>query len=504
MPRAPEVRPMTLWMQGLLALLLATAGGIVLGWVWTQAGRDWASHLDRAAQAGTALFTTLATPGVPAPAGLRVTALPAGAAPPYPPAAQPMRETRLSILTTAEIAPPETGAATMPETTPRDPTAHGAARLALVISGPQQTLPVAGLDQGSAHPAQRLGQITTTLARNCSDAVLYARSDGGPWLRIDGEGIWSCTAVPPDRRLSITLATLGALAMMLGLLANQHAALARLIAAMTDRFAGLDRPVPVEGPAELRALAESATALVMREREQLAERAQMLAGISHDLGTPTTRMRLRAALITDPDVRANFERDIEQMSDMIEAVLIHTREQMAQEAPVPVSVLSLLQSVADDFTDTGASVELIEPSPRATPEGATMFSGNLQAGRKAARLPASDQRMLALCRPKALRRAISNLVENALKYGRRARIEIDADAETLTIRVCDFGGGALAASAISDLVAPFARGPNAAHTPGSGMGLAIVDGIARQHGGALRHDDSREGIIASLTIRRNL
>lgn len=493
------LRALTLRMQVILALAVAAMAGLLLGWVWTQAGRDWAGYLDRAEHAGAALYATLAAPGLPAPAGVQITPLPPGASPPFPPPAQPLRETRLSILTA-----------------PEGPTAGGAARLSLLISAPQQVLPIAGLDQGAAHPAERLGQVLQALARSCSDAVLYARLDSGPWLRIDGDAIWSCAAVPPDRRLPATLAILAAVALMLGLLANQHAALVRVLDAMTDRFTGLDRPVPIEGPAELRALAEAATALVVRERAQLAQRAQMLAGISHDLGTPTTRMRLRAALITDPEVRTRFERDIEQMSDMIEAVLIHTREQMAQEAPVPVSVLSLLQSVADDFADTGASVELIEPQAPEAPEGATLFSGGSPprhrpgrrpgrgVARKAGRPLASDQRMLALCRPKALRRAVSNLVENALKYGRRARIEIAADAATLTIRVRDFGGGAIAASDIADLVAPFARGANAAHTPGTGMGLAIADGIARQHGGSLRHDDTNEGIVASLTIRRNL
>jgi len=491
----PRPGPLSLGLRVLLALAATGLTGAALGWVWTQAGRDWAAHLDRASHAGAVLYASLAVPGLPAPAGLTLVRLPADAGPPFATGARapapPPRETRLSILTA-------------PDNTAEGATGHGGSRLALIVTARHQVLPVAGLDQGSAHPAERLGQVLRALARNCSDAVLHARRDAGPWVRIEGAAIWSCAAAPPDRRLPVTLAGLGVLALVLGALANQRAALERVIGAMRDRFDGLDRTIPVEGPAELRALALAANGMAAREQERLAERAQILAGISHDLGTPTTRMRLRAALIADPELRARFERDIEQMAGMIEAVLVHTREQMGQEVPVPVSVLSLLQSVADDFTDTGASVRLVPPDRIAAPGGTTLFSGRTRGGQRSQGLALADQRMLALCRPKALRRAVANLVENALKYGRRAEIGIEADAETLTIHVRDHGGGAIRACEIADLVGPFARGPNALRLPGSGMGLAIVDGIARQHGGSLRHDDWAEGVVAILTLRRNL
>lgn len=483
--RPRPLRPLPLAAQIGAALAVALGIGVALGWTWTTAARDWAAYQERAALAGGALHAALVQPGVPAPAGLMLSALPQGATPPWPAPASALRETRLSILSGGAGA------------------GEGAAlRLALVIVSAERPPPVAALEQEGANPAERLGQVLRAMARQCSDAVLYARHDTGPWWRIEGAGVWSCAAVPADRRLPATLAALLLAGLVLGALANQRAALERVIASMTERLSGGDSEIPVEGPAELRALAEAANAMTAREQERLAERAQILAGISHDLGTPTTRMRLRAALIADPALRERFEHDIEQMAGMIDAVLIHTREQMALEAPIPVSVLSLVQSVADDFADTGASVQLLPPKGIRATGSANLFSGRAGKGRKTMALPAADQRMLALCRPKALRRAVSNLVENALKYGRRAQIEIEADAATLTIRVRDHGGGGLRASDIADLVGPFARGSNAAHLPGSGMGLAIVEGIARQHGGHLRHDDWAEGVVASLTLRR--
>jgi signal transduction histidine kinase len=110
--------------------------------------------------------------------------------------------------------------------------------------------------------------------------------------------------------------------------------------------------------------------------------------------------------------------------------------------------------------------------------------------------------MLARVRPAALTRAVTNLVENALKYGRRAEIALDGDAETLTVTVRDAGGSGMDAATLEALVAPFRRGANARATRGAGMGLAIVDGIARQHGGALSFADEGGGIAARLTIRR--
>jgi signal transduction histidine kinase len=485
-------RPPSLQSQVLLALSVAVMCGAALGWVWTQSARDWGAWLDRATHSGAVLYASLSTHGLPPPPGLTLTPLPPDRVPPFPPPAQPMRETRLSILSAPEGLP---GSGAGPATQTHS-------RLALVVVATDRVFPVAGLEQGSGHPAERLGLLVRTLARQCSDAVLYARRDAGPWLRITGGPVWSCAATPRDRRLPVTLAVLAALALTLGTMANQRVALDRVLAAMKDRFGGLDRRIPDEGPAELRAMAQAADAMLARQQDWLAERAQILAGISHDLGTPTTRLRLRAALIADDDLRARFERDIEQMSGMIEAVLIHTREQMAQEVPIPVSVLSLVQSVADDFADTGASVRLLPPEAISAADAPHLFSGRAGRGRKGAGLSAGDQRMLAVCRPKALRRAVTNLVENALKYGRRAQIEIAADAETLTIRVRDHGGSGIRASELADLVGPFARGANAARTPGSGMGLTIVDGIARQHGGSLRHDDWAEGIVAILTLRR--
>jgi signal transduction histidine kinase len=477
------MRPPALAVQVGLALALAAAlsGGLV--WVWAGAARSWSDHLDRAERAGVALYASLALPGLPPPQGVSVSRLGANAGPPFADLPEPARETRLTLLDARG------GLA-------------GGGRLALVVVAPL-TYPLADLTAAEgASPAERLGQVTRTLARYCSDAVLFVRRDIGAWARIEGAAIWSCAARPPDRRLPATLAAVVVALAMLGWLAGQRAALERVLAAMRDQLAGVGGGrIPSEGPAELRALAEAAGDMAAREAARLADRVAVLAGVSHDLGAPMTRLRLRAALIQDPDLRARVTRDLDQMADMIEGVLTHTREEMATEVPRLVSVQSLVQAVADDFADMGAPVRLIEPGAVAAEAPATVFAGGTGL-RSGGQVAAADRRMLARVRPGALARAVTNLVDNALKYGRRAEIALEGDAATLTIVVRDAGGGGLRAAELEALVAPFQRGANARATRGAGMGLAIVDGVARQHGGALAFADAGGGIAARLTIRR--
>lgn len=477
------MRPPSLALQVALALAVvaALAGGVV--WVWAGAARSWASHLDRAERAGIALYASLAQPGLPAPVGLALTRLPPGTVPPVGDLPEPARETRLTLLDARG------GVA-------------GGGRLALVVVGPVVYALGDLTAAEGASPAERLGQVTRVLARNCSDAVVFARRDIGAWVRIDGPAVWGCAARPPDPRLPATLAALVGALILLGWLAGQRAALARVLAAMQAQLSGAGGArIPRDGPAELRALAEAAEAMAAREAARLADRAAVLAGVSHDLGAPMTRLRLRAALIADPDLRARVSRDLDQMADMIEGVLTHTREEMATEAPRMVSVLSLVQAVADDFADTGAPVRLVEPQALAVGAPASVFAG--AAGRQAGgQVAAADRRMLARVRPAALTRAVTNLVDNALKYGRRAEIALDADAETLTIVVRDAGGSGIDPAALEGLVAPFQRGANARATRGAGMGLAIVDGVARAHGGGLSFAAEGPGVAARLVIRR--
>jgi signal transduction histidine kinase len=112
------------------------------------------------------------------------------------------------------------------------------------------------------------------------------------------------------------------------------------------------------------------------------------------------------------------------------------------------------------------------------------------------------QRILVTARPIALKRAISNLIENALKYGRRASVELTANPDHAIIVIEDEGSG-MSAEDIEAVVAPFKRGGNTQAIDGFGLGLTIVATVAEQHGGSLHFETGRHGLRACLEICRN-
>ena len=125
----------------------------------------------------------------------------------------------------------------------------------------------------------------------------------------------------------------------------------------------------------------------------------------------------------------------------------------------------------------------------------TVFSAQSPTAR---RIHTPDS-LLCRCRPNAIRRAINNLIDNALKYGKSATLSVQATAEFITIRVQDEGRAEVD---FSKLIEPFARGQNAAHHPGTGLGLTIVDSIATGHGGTLSFAQAPNGTIVEFRIHR--
>jgi two-component system osmolarity sensor histidine kinase EnvZ len=202
----------------------------------------------------------------------------------------------------------------------------------------------------------------------------------------------------------------------------------------------------------------------------------MLAGISHDLRTPLTRLRLGLSLLDDPEA-PDLVRDVDDMSHMVDAFLAFARgdaEDDAATLPLP----PLLEAVAADFRRAGHAVELA--------------------------LPAQDPGPVAL-RPMAIRRALENLLTNAFRHGTRARLSLLASDRTLRLAVEDDGPG-IPPARRDEAVRPFTRLDDARTQghPGVGLGLAIVADIARAHGGQLRLTDSPDlgGLRAELVIAR--
>jgi signal transduction histidine kinase len=235
---------------------------------------------------------------------------------------------------------------------------------------------------------------------------------------------------------------------------------------------GAAAPLPERGPEEIRSVAKALNRLRERITTLIDDRTKMLAAISHDLRTPITRMRLRAEFIEDDAHRSRMLSDLEQMRSMLEAVLSFLRNDRKLESMTLVDIASTLQLVTDQFADMGHKVAYDGP-----------------------------EHAMATVRPDDLHRSVTNLVENAVRYGAEATIRLRVSPDTATIEVEDDGPG------ISDerkevMLEPFVRGDDARNmdeASGFGLGLSIARTIAIAHHGALSLNDRQpHGLIVRI------
>lgn len=247
------------------------------------------------------------------------------------------------------------------------------------------------------------------------------------------------------------------------------APLARLAGA-AEAFGTRDDHValPESGPEEVLAVARALDRMRARVRRSIDDRTQMLAAISHDLRTPITRLRLRAEFIEDEHARASTLRDLDQMNGLVEAALSFVRDGQARDSGSHslVDLASVVQTVCDGFSDVGAPVG-IERSRHVLVQG----------------------------RPDELQRAITNLVDNAVKYGGRAAVRMESSPRGVRVCVLDPGPGIPAAEREA-MLQPFVRGDRARNlneASGFGLGLSIVQAIVEAHHGRLTLENRPEG-----------
>lgn len=475
-------KPLSLRLRASLWVIAAMAAGGAATWIVMTSQAAWRDHLARAYVTGLAVHESLVS-GAPAPAGVTITHLPGP--PPLPPN---VYETRITLVP----GRPD----------PDFKTTGG--RLSVRVQSPDLRYPAQAVIRfGGPGNAAGLASVTRLLASYCSTPRLYLQPADGDWLRVDGDAIWGCAAAPPDRRLwGLGLAALG-LVFLLSRVGETSAAFTAFARALRDHRRG-EATLPEAGPSELRDTAAAVNAYLTEERARLESRAMVLSGVSHDLGTPATRLRLRTALIDDPVLRGKIEADIDQMTSMIESVLSYTRAEIGDEPLRELSLSSLAEAVADDYRDISLPVRMAPAGPARIRARAAIFAA---AGPRPRAAPEGP--VLVRARPVALRRALCNLVDNALKYGREAEIGVGADADEAWITVTD-RGSVLTAEDLSRLTGAFRQGGNPAGAgpaagmgAGVGLGLAIVATIAGQHGGRLdfRHADG--GLEARLSICRD-
>ncbi|AWK88557.1 two-component sensor histidine kinase [Azospirillum thermophilum] len=366
-----------------------------------------------------------------------------------------------------------------------------------------------GTVQGFTAPLPRdgdletgLAALSTALARELRPARLMFELSDGSWLELSSPRYWRARATPVEIGLTVAALMGAALALALwsaGLLARPVERLAEAVARSSDPLK--PEPLPRQGPQEVAALADTMHQTRVALCDMLEGRTRLLAAISHDLRSPVTRLRLRTEFIDDEALRAKFLSDLDDMQEMITSILDFLVEDVMREEVEVVSFSSLLQSLCDDYADMGMPVDFAAPAPLEFETVRTVFGG---AG---GRVSFEQYRPLLLRgRPRSLRRAFANLIENAVKYGVWAAVSVHADSHEVVVEIVDDGPG-IPEDRMADVMKPFVRLEPSRNrqTGGSGLGLAIVKSIIDAHQGRIEMSNClRGGLRVRVTLPRLL
>jgi signal transduction histidine kinase len=245
-------------------------------------------------------------------------------------------------------------------------------------------------------------------------------------------------------------------------------------AAENFSFDGTAAPLPERGPSEIRSVAKALNRMRQRITALIDDRTKMLAAISHDLRTPITRMRLRSEFIEDEGHRSRMLHDLDQMRSMLESVLSFLRNDRKLETMTLVDIASSLHLITDQFADMGHSVSYVGP-----------------------------EHAMATVRPDDLHRSVTNLVENAVKFGAEAIVRLTASPDIMIIEVEDDGPG-ISDARKETMLEPFVRGDEARNMDGAsgfGLGLSIARSIVVAHGGELSLNDREpHGLIVRIRL----
>lgn len=232
------------------------------------------------------------------------------------------------------------------------------------------------------------------------------------------------------------------------------------------------RPLPEVGARDIRHTAAAFNRMRERLQRFIEDRTRLLAAIGHDLRTPITTLRLRAEFVADDENRERMLATLDELRAMTEATLTFAREDAAEEPTRTVDIGALVESLCEDLSELDLDVTVVQSAP-----------------------------VVYRCRPDALKRAVRNLVENAVRYGERARVSVRTRPEAVDILVEDDGPG-IPAEAMETVFAPFFRLETSRNreTGGVGLGLSIARNVARHHGGDIHFANIGTGLLAVLSL----
>ena len=343
-------------------------------------------------------------------------------------------------------------------------------RIAVAVSGPSPLPFMAPLN----HPMpMAMGPMAHDMGtwRGLQVAV---ELNGGQWLSF-------ATAVPDTGppvpwQFIVSLASMGLIVVVVSAWAVRRVTAPLAVLAGAAERMGLDiatEPLAEAGTAEMRKASHAFNEMQTRLRQLIENRTRLLAAISHDLRTPLTLLRLRAENVDNPENRGKMLDTIAEMDAMIGATLAFARDEAAAEPRRRTDIAALLASIVDDMADAGLPVMM-----------------------------ESSQPIIAECQAGGLKRALANLLDNAVKYGGRARATIRTLPHAVEITVDDWGPG-IPEDELVRVLQPFYRveGSRNRETGGIGLGLAIALAAVQTQGGHLSLANRPEGgLRARITL----
>jgi signal transduction histidine kinase len=301
-----------------------------------------------------------------------------------------------------------------------------------------------------------------------------ARLPEGRWI----EGRMWAPRRDPLLVARLVAATLLVYLVVLGAAAWGARRLARPLAELTraaESFGGRSEPEPLtpRGPDDLRQAMAAFNAMHARILSLLDEKDHLLGAIGHDLRTPLASLRIRLETMDPVEDRAAAVAKIEEMAAMLEDILVLARTGRARGEARPMDIAALAEAVVEEYVELGKPVRFV-----------------------------TSPRLVAKVQPDLVRRALRNLIDNALAYSGGATVEGRQTGERIAIAVMDEGPGIPDADK-QRVLAPFQRleASRSRETGGSGLGLAIVRGIAESHGGELTlADNTPRGLLATIYL----
>jgi signal transduction histidine kinase len=299
-------------------------------------------------------------------------------------------------------------------------------------------------------------QITIPLVRGTQLITTYYRPPPPPW---------------PIQSIVATAVAILVTSIAAGLVARQVARpLSKLASAAAQVARGGAAPhVPEQGPDDVRRAAVAFNAMTDQVTRTMESQRQLLSAVGHDLRTPITAMRINTEFVEDADTRERLTKNIEELQELTEAVLSAAKgvgwEQMRK-----IDLAALAESLCADM-------EELEKPVHWEPHAAAPL----------------------ICRPNEIRRAIRNLIENAIAYGKNADVRLNDTPETYELIVDDEGPGIPDAER-ERVFEPFVRleASRSAETGGTGLGLTLVKAIAQGHGGAIRLENRPDGGLRAV------